>query len=265
MIAGIGPNSSASAHISATPVGVASSLRSSMPRLGALRRASSSVTAGAGLGSWPWAASTVPSPTVIGLQTMRSMPSDSSAAQVADDVDDGVDRPDFVELDIVGGRAMHGPLDVGEHPKRRLGTFAHSFREIGGVDQLTDHPVAAVVWMTVLMIMVVIVVEHDDVGVGGGDPAARHVVERQGVAVEIEPPDDLGDHQRLGSGVDQRRHGHVTGGAGEAVEPCGSCHCIILAIAHAAPNPLSIPTTVTPLAHDACIASSAVMPSRLAP
>ena len=33
----------------------------------------------------------------------------------------------------------------------------------------------------------------------------------------------------------------------------------------AAPNPLSIPTTVTPLAHDACIASRAVTPSSPAP
>ena len=59
-IAGIGPNSSASAVISATPVGVASSRRSSMPRLGAPRRASSSSVAGAGLGSVPCAARTVP-------------------------------------------------------------------------------------------------------------------------------------------------------------------------------------------------------------
>ncbi len=117
----------------------------------------------------------------------------------------------------------------------------------------------------ITVIIVVIVVDHDDVGPGGGDPAAHHVVECQCVSVEIEPPDDFGDHQRFGSCVDQSRHGHVTGSAGEAVEPRGSCHCIILAIAHAAPNPLSIPTTVTPLAHDACIASSAVMPSRLAP
>ena len=58
---------------------------------------------------------------------------------------------------------------------------------------------------------------------------------------------------------------HVAGGAGETVKPSGAGHCIILAIAHAAPNPLSIPTTVTPLAHEACIASSAVIPSRLAP
>ncbi len=35
--------------------------------------------------------------------------------------------------------------------------------------------------------------------------------------------------------------------------------------AEAAPNPLSMPTTVTPLAHDACIASSAVTPSSAEP
>jgi len=64
------------------PVGVASSLRSAMPRLGAWRLASSSMTAGDGLGISPWAALTVPWPTVIGLHTMRSILRTSRAAQV---------------------------------------------------------------------------------------------------------------------------------------------------------------------------------------
>ncbi len=39
----------------------------------------------------------------------------------------------------------------------------------------------------------------------------------------------------------------------------------IRATAQAAPKPLSMPTTVTPLAHEACIASNAVTPSSAAP
>jgi len=36
-------------------------------------------------------------------------------------------------------------------------------------------------------------------------------------------------------------------------------------MAHAAPKPLSIPTTVTPAAHEDSIASKAVSPAKLAP
>ena len=42
-------------------------------------------------------------------------------------------------------------------------------------------------------------------------------------------------------------------------------HGSIRATAQAAPKPLSMPTTVMPAAHDACMASSAVTPSRAAP
>ena len=60
VIAGIGPNDSASAVISATPVGVAISRWSSIPRAGAWARSSSAITAGAGFGSVPSAARIVP-------------------------------------------------------------------------------------------------------------------------------------------------------------------------------------------------------------
>jgi hypothetical protein len=120
--------------------------------------------------------------------------------------------------------------------------------------------------VVMLMIVVsVLTVEHDDVCLRCRDSAAHHILERQRISVEIEPADQIGNHRGVGTRVDQGRHRHVAGGASKAVEPGGSSHCIILAIAHAAPNPLSIPTTVTPLAHDACIANNAVIPSKLAP
>ena len=115
-----------------------------MPRLGALRRASSSVTAGAGLGSWPCAAITVPSPTVIELQTMRSTLERLQRRAGADDVDDGVDRSDLVELDVVGGHAVHLSLDLGKHAEGSLGTVANSLGKIRGIDQFTDRSIAAV-------------------------------------------------------------------------------------------------------------------------
>ena len=181
----------------------------------------------------------------------------------ADDVDDGIDRPDLMELDVVSRGAVHFSFHLGQQAEGSLGAVTNALGQICGVDQFADRPVAAVVIMRVIMI--VPVGENHNVSLRRGHSAAHHVLERQGVAVEVEAADELTDHQRVGTRIDQCRHRHVTCRTGEAVEPGGSGHCIILAIAHAAPNPLSIPTTVTPLAHEACIASRAVIPSRLAP
>ena len=76
-----------------------------------------------------------------------------------------------------------------------------------------------------------------------------------------------------GARVDETPERHVAGDAVEAVEPSDGGHDGSLApavmqmraAAHAAPKPLSIPTTVTPDAHDANMASRAVMPSRALP
>ena len=62
VIGGIGPNPDARAASSAAPVGVVSSTPRSIPRVGAPTPASSSTTAGAGFGSRPWAARTMPVP-----------------------------------------------------------------------------------------------------------------------------------------------------------------------------------------------------------
>ena len=97
--------------------------------------------------------------------------------------------------------------------------------------------------------------------------AALHPLERHRVAVDAEPGERAGDDVGVGAGIDERAEHHVAGDAGRAVEvgdgASGSAVIAadIRATAHAAPKPLSMPTTVTPLAHEACIASSAVTPS----
>ena len=103
---------------------------------------------------------------------------------------------------------------------------------------------------------------------GGGDATAQNRFEREQVAIDAEPGDDVGHRHLIGAGVHERPQGHVARGAGEAVEPGGAGHRrrpIVRAMAQAAPKPLSMPTTLTPLAHDACIASSAVTPASPAP
>lgn len=120
-----------------------------------------------------------------------------------------------------------------------------------------------------LVVRVAVLVEHGHDGLRGRQPAAHRRLEAEGVVVHRQAGENGRDGHGVGAGVHQRCHRHVAGGACEAVEPGGAAafgaHRNILATAQAAPNPLSMPTTVTPLAHEACIASSAVTPSRPAP
>ena len=97
--------------------------------------------------------------------------------------------------------------------------------------------------------------------------AALDPLERDPVTVDAESRQRADDLVDVGAGVDQGRQQHVAGDTRATVEPHGAAahRGSIRATAHAAPNPLSMPTTVTPLAHDACIASSAVTPSSAAP
>ena len=198
-----------------------------------------------------------------------------------DDVDDRVDRPDLVELDVVGRHAMHRALDVRKRGEGGQRSGGNPRRQIRRRDEFANRPVGTVLDGTVLVVMVMVVaviaVVYDHVSLCRGDPAAQHRFEAECVVVERQASDDLGDRQLVGTGVNECRHRHVASGARKAVEPrgadwsaqprgfVGGTHGSILAIADAAPKPLSIPTTVMPLAHDACIASSAVTPSRPAP
>ena len=95
--------------------------------------------------------------------------------------------------------------------------------------------------------------------------AALHPLPRCGIPADIECSPGVHDVESVCACVDQRRQQHVASDTGTKVEPHSLHRLKILATATAAPNPLSMPTTVTPLAHDACIASSAVTPWSPAP
>ena len=84
------------------------------------------------------------------------------------------------------------------------------------------------------------------------------------------------DHVGVGAGLDQRAERHVAGDAGDAVEvedPHGptsvsrapATRLAIRKATCAAPNPLSMFTTLTPGAHEDIMASNAVSPSNDAP
>lgn len=128
--------------------------------------------------------------------------------------------------------------------------------------------VMAVVFVFVMLMLMCMIVDDDD-GMCGRDATTKHRLEGERVVGEAEARHNLGNLDGVGPRIDKRAERHVARRASEAMEPCsrdGLCHYFtILAIAHAAPKPLSMPTTVMPLAHDACIARSAVTPLRLEP
>ena len=89
--------------------------------------------------------------------------------------------------------------------------------------------------------------------------AQRHVPGDAGEAMEPRHPARLLRRGRL-----RRRRSPPSRALSRALPGAGG-HGNIRATAQAAPNPLSMPTTVSPAAHDACIASNAVIPSSAAP
>ena len=198
-------------------------------------------------------------------------PEDLERDADTDDVDDRVERADLVELDVAGVDAVDLAFDLGEGPVDRERPIAGAFGKVGRADQL-EH----VAGPTVSDVRVVgaehgrrrvVVIVHGDVRPRRADTAPLHALERERVPVDTEPGESVGDRVHVGTGIDERRQQHVAGHARAAVEPHrASAHRrSTRATAHAAPKPLSMPTTVTPLAHEASIASNAVTPSRAAP
>jgi hypothetical protein len=175
----------------------------------------------------------------------------------ADDVDDGVEAAHLVEVDLLGRTAVQPALDLGQRGEGGEGPGRHPFRQTGLGDQAGDVGRGA----------------NDagllgpDVGLGGGDAAPEHRLDLQLPALDRELAEQAADLVRVGAGVDERAQRHVAGDPREAVEPGDrpGGHFSILSTALAAPNPLSMPTTVRPAAHEASMASRAVTPSSAAP
>ena len=187
-----------------------------------------------------------------------------------DDIDDRIERTDLVELHGIGVDAVHGAFGLGEHGEHVERHPAHRLGEVGFGQQLADHlrrPVRVMVVMHVVVrvhmvgVGVGVGVVHDDVGPRRGNAAALHPFERERVAIDAQTGQSGRDLVAVCAGVDERAEEHVAGHPGRALDVGDPRHDIIRATAQAAPKPLSMPTTVTPLAHDESIASSAVTPS----
>ena len=187
----------------------------------------------------------------------------------ADHVDDRVVAADLVEVDLVDGASVETGFHLSQHSERGQRPGRHPFGQTRLFHHSDDVGMGA----------------HHDVVMDGHDGPARGDPAPQD-RLDVEPPSAKRQalQQRhylvqIGTSVDQAAKRHVPGDPGEAVEPghrastlnwvVGSCrqptHGSIRASAHAAPKPLSMPTTVMPAAQEACMASSAVTPSSAAP
>ncbi len=99
---------------------------------------SRSAVAGAGTGKRPWAQATVPPPTLIGEATHWSAPSAWMPARDGDDVDDGVDGADLVEVDLLDGDVVDAGLGGAEQLEGADGGVLDRRGERGVLDELAD-------------------------------------------------------------------------------------------------------------------------------
>ena len=179
----------------------------------------------------------------------------------ADDVNDGVVPADLVEVDLIDRSAVQRGFHHRQLGEDRLGPCRHAGRQGGFFNECGDHAVGPNHH----------VVAADD-GAGASDASPNTVLELERPPGKVQAVEERTHLVDIGPGVDQRPERHVTRDAGEAVEPCHRrgvdlrCrHGRRRAIAHAAPYPLSMPTTVIPDEQAESMASSAVTPSSAAP
>ncbi|MDZ7733551.1 MAG: hypothetical protein U5R31_11070 [Acidimicrobiia bacterium] len=127
----------------------------------------------------------------------------------ADHVDDGVDAADLVEVDLLGRPPVQPPLGFGQGGERGERTRPDALGQPGLLDEPGDVRSRA---------------NHrgrfrPDVDLGGTDATPEHRLGLEAPTGDGEPATDLTHLVEVGTGVDQRAHGHVAGDPREAVEP----------------------------------------------
>ena len=132
----------------------------------------------------------------------------------ADDVDDGVDAADLVEVDRGGRPAVEAALGLGQEEEHPLGPFPDPVGEAGLLDDPGDVAVGAGDAVGLGL----------HVGLGGGQPAPHDELGLQTPAGDRQPLEDGGHLVEGGAGVEAGAEGHVAGDAGEAVEPGDGRH-----------------------------------------
>ena len=179
-------------------------------------------------------------------------------------------RAHLVEVHLRGRSPVQPALHLGQAGEGGQGPLAGPVGQAGLGDETHDVGVGAD--------HLGVAGPHPHVGAGQPGPQHGHGLERP--AADGQGDQLALDQRQVGAGVDQAAEGHVAGDAGEAVPPGDRRHdrpvfpatpsttaagARMRATAQAAPNPLSMPTTTSPEAHEASMASRAVTPPRPAP
>ncbi len=177
------------------------------------------------------------------------------------DIDHGVVTTDLVKVHVPRCHAVQPPFGLSQQIENTECSCRHTSGQVGSLHQVGD----------VCMGSARAVVADPDQGSAARQPTSQDGLNRELPALNIEQREKLHDAVKIGTGVDQAAQRHVAGDAGEAVEPSDRGLTVVhrhgksRATAQAAPKPLSMPTTVTPEAHEANMASRAVTPSNAAP
>ncbi len=179
----------------------------------------------------------------------------------ARDVDDGIDRPDLVEVHLVRRRPMDGSLGLGETREHLFAPGERWCGEIAAAENL-EHVFEVPVRMGCALI-------ENDAHLRRCDAMTRHRGLLEPVALEGQARQDGADVRERNAEIDERAQRHVTGDAGGTIEDQGLHEASrprrYIAAAAAAPKPLSMLTTVTPTAQLFNMPSSAARPPKLAP
>ena len=130
-----------------------------------------------------------------------------------------------MEVHLTRRTAVEATLDLGESGERRQRPVAGPVREPGFLDERGDVGVGADDP----------VLRGDDVDLGGRDPAPQDRLGFDRPAAHRDAVEHRRDLVEVGTDVDEAAERHVTGNAGEAVEPRHRRHGSSRAVAQAAP------------------------------
>jgi hypothetical protein len=150
-----------------------------------------------------------------------------------DDVNDGIDRADFVEVNLVDGDVVDLRFGVAEELKGADGEELDGLCERCGLNESANRGEGTAMHMGMVMLVIVGVavivfmtgrcggfgelVTVEDVDLGAGDAAAVHGFNAEG-GVEAEGGGSVMQHLRGHARVNQRAEKHVSGDTGEAIK-----------------------------------------------
>lgn len=129
----------------------------------------------------------------------------------ADDIDDGVDGADFVEVNRFDRNIMYFGLGDRNFLENRQAQLDDALIKAGAVNDLDNFRI-----VTVMFGRTVRVEQH--IHFHGRDAAFVHALPFKGERLDVDFPQLLVDVIAIGSSVDQRRQRHIPANAGKAIQ-----------------------------------------------